>query len=85
VGFGYSTERERQTTTQYTNGRRKTSASTCMHCAFFCQVNCFPRVWLRRRSRLVGLYNSLDGIAQQYTLPRIVIIAVLDPSLRLAA
>jgi len=35
-----------------------------------------PRVWLRRRSRLVGLYNSLDGTAQHYTLPRIVIIVV---------
>ena len=39
----------------------------------------------RHRSRLVGLYNSLEGIAQHYILPQITISLVIDPSLRLAA
>src|SRR5215469_646955 len=45
-----------------------------------------PGVWLRRRSRLVGLYNSLEGIGQHYTPPRIELTGVvLDPNLPLAA
>jgi hypothetical protein len=55
-----------------------------MQSAFFCQVNWFPSL-LCRRSRLVGLYNSLEGTAQHYTLPRIVITIILDPSLPVAA
>jgi hypothetical protein len=34
---------------------------------------------------LVGLYNSLEGIAQHYILPQITISLVLDPSVPLAA
>ena len=43
---------------------------------------------LGRASRLSCFadgYNSLDGTSQQYTLPRIVIAVIIDPSLRIAA